>query len=406
VAHVDPAKIELAREIQRRYPFDPRASYGVPRVLCTGEPELYPKIPDALTQAGARDDGHTRMLRELGVASAIIVPLLARGRTLGAISFCTTESGRHYDATDLDLAQELAHRAAVAIDNARLHGELQSQMEVTTRLNEKLRRVAEERDALRLVAEERVTALEELDRLKEEFIATASHDLKSPLTSIRGYAQLLRRRVRAPAPDLEQVAHGLEVIDSQGAAMARLLDDLLDAARIQAGGLEPRKAPCDLGECLDTILARLNLDERERVEVRLPDAPMAGNWEQKRIEQVLANLVGNALKYSPDIERVSVVVERGSEEIEVTVSDRGMGIPPKELPHLFQRFHRTPQARASGLSGTGLGLYICRGIVEAHGGRIWAASAGEGEGATFRFALPIEPPEPGAPCHPKEKECP
>ena len=105
--------------------------------------------------------------------------------------------------------------------------------------------------------------------------------------------------------------------------------------------------------------------------------------------------MGNALKYSPEDERVRVAVERRTGEIEVAVSDRGIGIPPEELPRLFERFHRTPQALASGLSGTGLGLYICRGIIGAHGGRIWAASPGEGQGATFRFTLPVAPLERG-----------
>lgn len=236
----------------------------------------------------------------------------------------------------------------------------------------------------------------ELDRLKEEFIATASHDLKSPLTSIRGHAQLLLRRLRAaPAPDLEQMAQGLAVIEAQTAAMARLLDDLLDASRIQGVGLTLRTAPCDLGEYLVTVLARLNPQERARVDVALPDAPLAGEWEPKRIEQVLANLVGNALKYSPESERVTVAVDRRAREIEVAIVDQGMGIPPEELPRLFERFHRTPQALASGLTGTGLGLYICQGIVAAHGGRIWAESPGEGQGTTFRFTLPVAPPEPG-----------
>lgn len=244
----------------------------------------------------------------------------------------------------------------------------------------------------------------EFDRLKDEFIATASHDLKSPLTSIRGYSQLLLRRVRAPTPDLSQMAQGLAAIDAQTAAMARLLDDLLDASRLQGGRLELRTAPSDIGECLATVLARLSPQERARVAVALPDAPLAGEWERTRIEQVLANLVGNALKYSPERERVSVAVERLDGEIEVAVGDRGMGLPPEELPRLFERFHRTPQALASGLSGTGLGLYISRGIVEAHGGRMWAASPGEGQGATFRFTLPVAPPGlagPGGLNHPE-----
>jgi signal transduction histidine kinase len=237
-------------------------------------------------------------------------------------------------------------------------------------------------------AEEQARAAADLDRLKEEFIATASHELKAPLATLRGYSQLLLRRLQRPQPDLELLARGLAQIDAQAQAMARLLDDLLDASRLQAGHFPLRTAPCDLGECLDSVLARLDPGARERVRVQLPDAPVAGNWEGVRIQQVLANLVGNALKYSPPETTVQVRVEWRDAHLQVGVIDSGMGIPPEELARLFQRFHRTPQAIASGLPGTGLGLYLCRGIIEAHGGRLWAASEGVGHGATFQFTLP------------------
>ena len=264
--------------------------------------------------------------------------------------------------------------------------------------NAELSRVAEAQDAQLRLAAERAAAHEELDRLKDEFITTAGHDLKSPLTVIWGYTQLLLRRLRGPAPDLGQAAEVVTAIDAQAHAMARLLDDLFDASRIQAGRLELQTAPCELGECLAAVLARLGEAERERIDVALPDAALAGEWERAAVEQVLANLIGNALKYSPAGERVRVAVARRAGgpgetgDIEVAVGDRGMGIPRAELPRLFDRFYRTPQAHASGLTGTGLGLHICWGIVEAHGGRIWADSAGEGRGATFRFTLPDRPP--------------
>jgi signal transduction histidine kinase len=245
-------------------------------------------------------------------------------------------------------------------------------------------------------AEERAAGHAELDRLKEEFLATASHELKGPLTSIRGYAQYLLRGIRGPAPDLPRLAQGLEVIDAQTAVMAGLLDHLLHASQIQAGRFAPRTAPCELGECLGAVLASLSPEERGRVAVFLGDEPLAGQWERGQVEQVLANLVRNALKYSPATEPVEVRVERRGADIAVSVVDRGMGVPPRELPRLFARFHRTPQALASGLPGTGLGLYICRGIVAAHGGRIWAESPGVGQGATFRFTLPAAPPTEGA----------
>ena len=223
-------------------------------------------------------------------------------------------------------------------------------------------------------AEEQARAAADLDRLKEEFIAAASHELKPLLATLRGYSQLLLRRLQRPQPDLE--------------LLARLLDHLLDASRLQAGHFPLRTAPCDLGECLDSVLARLDPGDRERVRVQLPDAPVAGNWEGARIQQVLANLVGNGLKYSPPETTVQVRVEWRDAHLQVGVIDSGMGIPPEVLARLFQRFDRTPQAIASGLPGTGLGLYLCRGIIEAHGGRLWAASEGAGHGATFQFTLP------------------
>jgi signal transduction histidine kinase len=264
-----------------------------------------------------------------------------------------------------------------------------SQLDDLTLLNTHLRRVAEERDELRRVAEERADRLQELDRLKEEFIATASHDLKAPLTSIKGYVQLLLRRIEKPEADMAGIRQGLDVIETQTSALAQQLDDLLDASRIQAGALDVRTAPCELAECLRTVLARLGEDERARVEVTLPeDMPLAGAWEQRRVEQVLSNLIRNGLKYSPTTESVAIAARQASGMVEVAVSDSGMGIPAKELSRLFDRFYRTPQAIASGLPGTGLGLYICRGIIAAHGGRLWAESPGEARGATFKFTLP------------------
>lgn len=404
MVHADPSKVATARYFADRYPPDPNAAAGVSNVLRTGQAELYTEMSEEMIASAARDPEHLRLMRVLGLKSVMIVPMVAHGRSVGALTLVAAQSGRHYDASDLPLAEALARRAALAIDNARLHGALQRQMQVHLALNDELSRLAEERDQLRRLAEQRVGALEDLGRLKEEFIATASHDLKAPLTAIRGYTQLLLRRTRAAAPDLEQVVHGLGVIESQTEAMTKLLDHLLDASRIQAGVLELRTAPCDLSECLTTVLARLSPSEAERVDVELPDAPLAGEWEKERIEQVLANLIGNALKYSADTARVKVAVERGPRGVDVAVSDRGMGIPREELPRLFERFHRTPQARASGLPGTGLGLYICWGIVVAHGGHIWAESAGPGRGATFRFSLPVKPPRSAPGTHRPERE--
>jgi signal transduction histidine kinase len=228
----------------------------------------------------------------------------------------------------------------------------------------------------------------DLDRLKDEFVLTASHDLKSPLAAIRGYSQLLRRRIRNPAPDMALLNQGLSVIDQEVGVIVRLVDDLLDVSRIQLGSFSMDPKPVAMGTIFETMLARLSEEERTQVAVELADAPLAGEWDARRLEQVLVNLVGNALKYGPPGAEVTVRVARQGAAIEVAVHNLGLGIPAAELEAVFTRFHRTEEARRSGRPGTGLGLYICRGIVEAHGGQIWAESAGPGQGATLRFTLP------------------
>jgi PAS domain S-box-containing protein len=231
------------------------------------------------------------------------------------------------------------------------------------------------------------------EQAAEEFVATVSHDLKGPLTAIIGFAQLLVRAAADPVAQAERMGAAAREVDAQARAMSRLIDGLLDASRVQAGAFGLRTAPCALPDCLDRVLARLSPGERARVEVALDDAPLAGDWDCDRVEQVLANLVGNALKYSPADSPVRVRVIRAEDAVAVSVADEGLGLDEEELPRVFGRFYRAPGAIASGLPGTGLGLYVCRGIVEAHGGRIECSSPGPGRGATFRFFLPVAGPD-------------
>ncbi|MBI3968392.1 MAG: HAMP domain-containing histidine kinase [Chloroflexi bacterium] len=265
---------------------------------------------------------------------------------------------------------------------------LERRLTMERRLVAELRRVGVERDTLQHRADGHAAQIAAVEHRKEEFILAASHDLMTPLTSIHGFAQLCLRQLAEPEPDHAALKRGVEAIDAKCRAMTSLIGNLLDAARIQAGLFESSPAPCLFVDCLAGVLAHLSPDERARIDLVLPDAPLTGEWEQEQIEQVLANLIGNALKYSEAPERVCVTVENRTGELEVAISDHGLGLPSEELGHLFVRFYRTPQARASGLPGTGLGLYICRGIIAAHNGRLWAESKGAGKGTTFRFTLP------------------
>ena len=352
VEHQDPSKVELAHELHRRYPPDLNDPDGLPQVLRTGEPAFYPEIPDELLVAGARDEEHLRIARDLGLKSAIIAPLNARGRTLGAVSFVSAESGRRYTAADLAFAEDLARRAALAVDNARLY--------------------QAEQQAHRLA--------EEAVQIRDTFMSVISHDLRNPLAGIKGYAQLMRRRGAYSEQTIER-------IESQVGLLERLIGDLADVASLQANRLELRLQRVDLGdlvqECIEQA-ARQSTSHQIRLAVPTP-APV-GFWDPDRLRQVLQNLLTNAIKYAPDGGDILVTVQDLGDEAQVSVRDEGLGIPAEALPHLFDQFYRVQDG--SSAPGLGLGLYIARSLIEAHGGRIRAESDGPDRGSTFRFTLP------------------
>ncbi|HEY7061971.1 MAG TPA: GAF domain-containing protein [Chloroflexota bacterium] len=226
-----------------------------------------------------------------------------------------------------------------------------------------------------------------VERLQREFIAMIAHDLKTPLTSIGGYAQLMQRRQA-----YDQGA--ATTILSQTRRLERLLSDLLDAAQLETGRLKLRRAPVDLGAlvraCVEDVRAAA---PAHAFRVDASAAPLEGLWDHDRLMQVLENLLTNAVKYSPEDSEIAVRVADLGDAAEVAVIDQGIGIPPEALPRLFDRFYRTEAATASAARGLGLGLHTAKMLVEAHGGRIHAASAGPGQGSTFTLALPYRPAE-------------
>jgi signal transduction histidine kinase len=262
----------------------------------------------------------------------------------------------------------------------------------TVDLLAEVQRLRAERDAL----QERVASYEAdrdaLVRIRDEFIATASHDLKSPLTTILSGAQLVQRLLEASVPDIGKAVKWTRTIQDQVRVMTLLINDLLDASRIHSGVFDLRLTTCEMNACVTTATKRLGPNLQARVTVSLAPNATQGQWDRQRIEQVLSNLLDNALKYSPNGERVAIVVETRAEEVEVSVIDRGMGMLPADLPRVFERFYRTGDATAGVVPGTGLGLYICEQIIAAHGGHLWVESAGPGEGARFRFTLPMSRP--------------
>lgn len=356
VAHADPAKVEWARELQTRYPSDPNAPTGVPRVLRTGEPELYADIPWDMVAVAARDAEHLEMLRTVGFTSAMLVPIRTSERVLGVLTFVTTETGRHYTERDLELAMQIGERAGVAIDNAQLYQEAQ-----------------------------------DASRSRDQFLAVAAHELRSPLTSMKGFAQLLLRRSKRVAGGEEWI-RPLETIDAQVNRVAELVNRLLDVSRIEEHRLQLQVDEVDLLDLVSRTVAEVQLvSDRHAIVIQASGDSVLVELDAPRVQQVLSNLLDNAVKYSPDGMIVTVLLEATTDEATVSVIDQGPGIPENARAQLFERYFRGVTSSRSAAEGLGLGLYVAHGIVDAHGGRMWLESE-PGKGSTFAFTLPRSQP--------------
>jgi len=244
-----------------------------------------------------------------------------------------------------------------------------------------------------LVVHQDVTALKDAERLKDEFIGIAAHELRTPLAVLKGFAQtLIVQTARGKGPELtDWQMEALQGIDQATIRMVELIDDLLDVTRLQAGRLELHIEPVDIVAMLQRILKRQQITtEQHTLSLITPLEHLVVQVDPRRIEQVLNNLLNNAIKYSPVGGNVGVTIEEDAarQVAIVSVRDSGIGIPVEQQARVFGRFVRADNARAHGIGGTGLGLYLCRELVERHGGRIWFESE-EGEGSTFHITLPL-----------------
>ncbi|WPB77984.1 response regulator [Archangium violaceum] len=353
-AHREPEMVGRVYEVLRHFELDWNASHGLARVLRTGEPEWLSNVPESFFGAGARDEHQTRLLHELGLVSYLCVPLLSRGRILGALTLVYAREGQEYDEWTLRLAEDLARRAASSVDNARLFREAKEAVQV-----------------------------------RDEFLSIASHELKTPLTPLRLKLHSLRRSARVAgdgAMDSRALLAHLDAAERQVARLSRLIDSLLDVARIGAGKLELDWEDVDLVEVVREVVGRFEPQATKagcRVTVSAP-GPVVGRWDRLRLDQVVTNLLTNALKYGAG-KPVELSVSTQAGHAVLLVRDQGIGIDPGNLSRIFERFERAVSQRHYG--GLGLGLYITRTIVQALGGTIEARST-PGEGSTFSVSLP------------------
>jgi signal transduction histidine kinase len=351
VAHVDPQKQQLATELQERYPPDPKAATGIRKVLQTGRSELHTEISDAELVAASRDAEHLRLLRELGFHAYIIVPIVSRDQILGTIALVSAESNRRYSDEDLLIAQDLAGRAATSIENARLYADAQKAVQQ-----------------------------------REQVLAIVSHDLRNQLGVIVMGSQLLGLQVSELGTEAEALKP-VEMIQRTARTMETLLGDLLDMASIQAGRLSidarPENIKSLLVEACDgqQVLARVKGIDLA-CEQTVDDVKV--RCDRDRIMQVLANLLGNAIKFCKAGDAIALRAEARDQDVLVAVRDNGPGIPHDEFDAIFEPYQTM---KRPGQDGTGLGLYITKGIIQGHGGRVWVESA-VGQGTTFFFTLP------------------
>jgi PAS domain S-box-containing protein len=575
--HANPAKIAWAQEINQKYPFDPNAPRGLAQVLRTGQSELYSDIPDYLLVEAARDAEHLQLLREVGFTSVMMVPLVVRGRTLGAISFIAAESGRRYALADLVLAEELAHRAALAVENARLYRQAQQARQtaevaaartlrlqsVTAAFSEALTstqvaevavkqgiaalgveagfvalltdngttleiaesvglpptvleawrhfpitasvpiaetvrtgepiflesveafatryailahvptmtgnqtfacipltvegrtlgglsfsfpeaipfseedrafmitlghlcgqaitraRLYEAEQQARAVSEAARAEAEAANRIKDEFLAVLSHELRSPLNPILGWTKLLRSRQFDP----KATDRALETIERNAKLQTQLIEDLLDVSRILRGKMVLHVAPVNLVTTIEAALETVHLAAQAKdiqIQTVLDSKVGQVSGDANRLQQVVWNLVSNAVKFTPRGGWVEVRLEAVEDRLQVEssnqpsniqpfnlqpsthyaqiqVKDNGKGISPEFLPHVFEYFRQESSTTTRKFGGLGLGLAIVRHLVELHGGTVFAESPGEGLGATFTLRLPVMVTQPKPP---------
>jgi signal transduction histidine kinase len=315
-------------------------------VAATGRAMLVPDVSEFAGYIEADPDVRSEMAAPLRVGDDVIGVVDVQGRAEGG-----------FDDAALGVLTRLADQITLLIHSARLHAQQKETLE----------------------------RLRELDQMKSDFVAIASHELRTPLTAIHGYVTTLARRWERLSPD--ESRRFLDTISRQSERMARLVEDLLLVSKIEAGTIRINAQPVTVAAVLEGTVESLGPEDRSRIRLEVSDGDGPALLDQDRVDQVLRNLIGNALKFSPPSSPVVVRATTRDGTIRLSVTDRGIGIPPEHLPHVFERFHQAGSVLTRQAEGAGLGLYITKRLVEAMGGTIGVSSS-PGLGSTFEVVLP------------------
>ncbi|MFT3769035.1 MAG: ATP-binding protein [Minicystis sp.] len=332
---------------------------------------FHPRVDDAVLAALAPSLDHVPLLRRLDPCSIVCVPLRARQETLGWLTLAFGPSKRHHTPDDLEITEEIARRAAMAVENAALH---RASREATARAQEANRRS------------------ELANRTKDEFLGVVSHELRTPLNAVLGWAQLLRGPA---ANDPATLAKGLRVIDKNARAQAKLIEDILDVSRIITGKLRLELRPIEIEGVVRAAIEVIRpAADAKGVELSVvTEARPAISGDPDRMQQVVWNLLSNAVKFTPQGGHVVLVVRRDGNQAEIEVRDDGRGIEAELLPFVFDRFRQADASPTRRYGGLGLGLAIVKHLVELHGGTVRAESDGPGTGAKFMVRVPARDEE-------------
>jgi signal transduction histidine kinase len=357
-AYADPALAKLAEDL-RRSALQLDDVGAVVRALGSGRPILLPDITRESLETYVPDPSYRDLVVRLGPKAAMVVPIVARGRTLGSMTFVSLQSSRGYGEDDLTFAEDLGRRAGVAVDNARLYRQM-----------ERARAQADQ-----------------ANRAKDEFLAVLSHELRTPLNAIAGWLKMLEAGT-LPAAETERA---VATVGRNVGVLRRLIEDLLDVSGIIAGKLTVERVPFSLTTIVEQAIESIEREaaaRRIRVEVER-ETPVIVDADPVRLRQVVDNLVTNAVKFTPEQGIVTVTLRRLAGRAVLSVRDTGIGIPATVLPYVFERFRQGDGDTGRRHGGLGLGLAIVKHIVELHGGTVRAESSGEGKGATFTVDLPL-----------------